>query len=117
MAAPITAIVGTDMAFYGRLPKLFPHTDARSWFAGNDKLIAQTAFRKFDAARWLSDSPPPARPGHGRDVRIRQQDRHGVFFAGGAVKSNFLIKPDYGDASQLFPRSPHFSFDEAVWIV
>ena len=45
MAAPVTAIVGMDMAFYEHLPKLFPHADARSWFAGNDQAIADTAFR------------------------------------------------------------------------
>ena len=45
MAAPVTVIVGMDMAFYEHLPKLFPHADARSWFAGNDKAIADTAFR------------------------------------------------------------------------
>jgi 3-hydroxypropanoate dehydrogenase len=45
MAAPVTVIVGMDMAFYGYLPKLFPHTDARSWFAGNEAAIDATAFR------------------------------------------------------------------------
>ncbi|MEQ9575893.1 MAG: malonic semialdehyde reductase, partial [Rhodospirillales bacterium] len=45
MAAPVTAIIGQDMEFYEKLPQLFPHTDAKSWFAGNDDLIAATAFR------------------------------------------------------------------------
>jgi 3-hydroxypropanoate dehydrogenase len=31
--------------FYENLPELFPHTDARSWFVGNDALIEKTAFR------------------------------------------------------------------------
>ena len=34
MQAPATAIIGQDMAFYDKLPELFPHEDARSWFAG-----------------------------------------------------------------------------------
>ena len=34
-AAPVTAIIGMDMAFYEQLPTLFPHADARSWFVGN----------------------------------------------------------------------------------
>ena len=37
MAAPVTVIVGHDLAFYDKLPVLFPHTDARSWFAGSDE--------------------------------------------------------------------------------
>src|SRR6516225_1790722 len=45
MAAPVTAIVATDHAFYEKLPQLFPHADARSWFAGNQPLIDVTAFR------------------------------------------------------------------------
>ena len=45
MAAPATAIIGYDMEFYEHLTKLFPHTDARSWFAGDDELIQTTAFR------------------------------------------------------------------------
>ena len=43
--APVTAIIGMDMAFYEQLPKLFPHADARSWFAGNQPVIEATAFR------------------------------------------------------------------------
>ena len=45
MAAPVTAIIGHDMEFYEKLPQLFPHTDARAWFVGNDDLIETTAFR------------------------------------------------------------------------
>ena len=45
MAAPVTVIVGYDTRFYEKLPQLFPHTDARSWFAGNPVLIQTTAFR------------------------------------------------------------------------
>lgn len=43
--APICAIVGYDLEFYEQLPKLFPHTDARSWFVGQDERIKVTAFR------------------------------------------------------------------------
>ena len=45
MSAPVCAIIGMDMEFYEELPKLFPHTDAKSWFVGNDKFIESTAFR------------------------------------------------------------------------
>jgi hypothetical protein len=39
------------------------------------------------------------------------------FFAGTAVKSNFLINIGYGDPAKLFPRSPRLSFDEIARIV
>ena len=118
LAAPVTAIVGTDYAFYEHLPKLFPHADARSWFAGNQALIDITAFRNGTlqgaylilAARSLGlDCGPMS----GFDnARV-----DAAFFSGTTVKSNFLINIGYGDASRdLFPRSPRFAFDEACSI-
>jgi 3-hydroxypropanoate dehydrogenase len=118
MAAPVTVIVAMDMAFYEHLPKLFPHADARSWFVGNERLIADTAFRNSTlqggylilAARALGlDTGPMS----GFD----QAKVDEAFFAGTTVKSNFLINLGYGDPSKLFARSPRFSFDEAARIV
>jgi 3-hydroxypropanoate dehydrogenase len=117
MAAPVTAIIGMDMAFYEHLPKLFPHADARSWFAGNDKAIADTAFRNSTlqggylilAARALGLD---AGPMSGFDAARVDE----AFFAGTTVKSNFLINLGYGDPAKLFARSPRFSFDEAARI-
>ena len=45
-SAPIAGVIGTDLRFYDRLSELAPHTDARSWFVGDDKVICDTAFRK-----------------------------------------------------------------------
>lgn len=45
MQAPVCAIIGYDMEFYEHLPKLFPHTDAKSWFTGKPEKIKETAFR------------------------------------------------------------------------
>jgi len=118
MAAPVTVIVGMDLAFYEHLPKLFPHADARSWFAGNDKAISDTAFRNSTlqggylilAARALGlDTGAMS----GFDAAKVDE----TFFAGTSVKSNFLINLGYGDASKLFQRSPRFTFDEAARIV
>lgn len=117
MASPVTVIIGMDMAFYEDLPTLFPHADARSWFAGNDKAIADTAFRNSTlqggylilAARALGLD---AGPMSGFDA-IKVDE---AFFAGTTVKSNFLINLGYGDPAKLFARSPRFSFDEAARI-
>ncbi|MBB5413551.1 MULTISPECIES: malonic semialdehyde reductase [unclassified Paraburkholderia] len=118
MAAPVTVIVAMDIAFYEYLPKLFPHADARSWFVGNERLIADTAFRNSTlqggylilAARALGlDTGPMS----GFD----QAKVDEAFFAGTTLKSNFLINLGHGDPSKLFARSPRFSFDEAARIV
>ena len=45
MKAPVCAIIGYDLDFHHHLPKLFPHTNARSWFEGKDAKIFETAFR------------------------------------------------------------------------
>ena len=42
-SAPVTAIIAFDRNFHDQLPKLFPHADARSWYAGNDEKIARDA--------------------------------------------------------------------------
>ncbi len=115
MSAPVTAILATDYAFYEKLPQLFPHADAKSWFVGNQTLIDTTAFRNSSlqgaylmlAARSVGlDCGPMS----GFDnAKIDE-----LFFAGTTIKSNFLINLGYGDAAALFPRSPRLSFDEAA---
>jgi 3-hydroxypropanoate dehydrogenase len=118
MAAPVTVIVARDMAFHEHLPKLFPHVDARSWFAGNDKVIADTAFRNATlqggylimAARALGLDT-------GAMSGFDAAKVDAAFFAGTTVKANFLVNLGYGDPSKLFARSPRFTFDEAAQIV
>ncbi len=110
--APVTAIIGMDMEFYELLPELFPHADAKSWFAGNEKMIETTAFRNSTlqgaylmiAARTLGiDSG--AMSGFNNDAVDAE------FFAGTSVKSNFLCTLGYGDASTIFERSPRPAFE------
>lgn len=117
-AAPVTVIIGMDLAFYEKLPQLFPHTDARSWFAGNQALIDATAFRNSSlqgaylmlAARALGlDCGPMS----GFDA----EKINAAFFAGTEVKVNFVCSIGYGVAEKLFPRSPRLPFDDACKIV
>ena len=118
MKAPVCAIIGYDLDFYEHLPKLFPHTDARSWFAGKPKKIEETAFRNGTLqgaylilgarALGLDTGPMSGFDNEGVDAE---------FFAGTNIKSNFLCSLGYGDASVLFPRSPRFAFDEMAKII
>jgi 3-hydroxypropanoate dehydrogenase len=118
MKAPVCAIIGYDLDFYRHLPKLFPHTDAKSWFEGNDEKILDTAFRNGTlqgaylllAARAVGlDCGPMS----GFDNAAVDRE----FFAGTNVKSNFLCNLGHGDASVLFPRSPRLDFDEMAKII
>ncbi len=118
MAAPATAIIGYDMTFYERLPELFPHTDARSWFVGNDDLITETAFRNGSlqgaylimAARSLGLDCGPMSGFDNDKVDA-------AFFAETDVKSNFLCNLGYGKPDNLHPRSPRLAFDQACSVL
>lgn len=114
MAAPVCAIIAQDMEFYEQLPKLFPQTDARSWFVGKPDYINSTAFRNASlqgayfiiAARALGlDCGPMS----GFDNAKLDE----AFFAGTSWKSNFLINLGYGKAGSYYPRNPRLSFEEA----
>lgn len=117
--APVTCIVGMDLEFYEKLPQLFPHDQsARSWFAGNDALIRETALRNSSlqgaylilAARSLGlDCGPMS----GFD----KAKVDAAFFAGTAVETNFLVALGHGSTDRLFPRSPRLAFEEACEIL
>ena len=112
--APVTVIVGMDLDFHEQLPKLFPHTDARSWFVGKDALRAESAMRNSSlqggylivAARALGlDCGPMS----GFDpAKI-----DAAFWAGTRVKTNFICSLGRGDPSKVFQRNPRLSFEEA----
>ena len=118
MAAPVTVIVGHDEDFHEKLPYLFPHTDAKSWFEGPREGRSVAAFRNGSlqgaylilAARALGlDTGPMS----GFNNAMVDE----LFFAGTAIKSNFLVNLGHGDPAKLFPRSPRLAFDEAARIV
>lgn len=116
--APVTAIIGFDVKFYDKLPKLFPHADARSWFTDDPEMADATARRSsalqgaylIIAARALGlDCGPMS----GFDLARVDQE----FFPDGQIKTNFLCNLGYGDPTGLHPRSPRLDFDEACKIV
>lgn len=112
MTAPVTVIVAHDMAFYDRLPQLFPHADARSWFTGSPELVKETAFRNSSlqagylilAARSLGLD---AGPMSGFDPSKVNE----AFFADSSWQVNMLINLGYGDNEKLHPRLPRLRFE------
>jgi 3-hydroxypropanoate dehydrogenase len=118
LAAPITVIVAWDREFYEALPRTFPHTDARSWFAGQPALIEMTALRNSSlqgayfiiAARALGWDTGPMSGFDNAKVDAE-------FFADGRWRSNFLINLGRGDPSKLFARNPRLEFDEACRVL
>jgi 3-hydroxypropanoate dehydrogenase len=116
--APVTVIVAWDTEFYEKLPKLLPQKDMRSYFAGNQALAEETAFRNSSlqggyfilAARAVGlDCGPMS----GFDkAKVNAE-----FFPDGKWEVNFLCNLGYGDHSQLFPRNPRLEFDEACKVL
>jgi 3-hydroxypropanoate dehydrogenase len=118
LKAPVTAIIGYDTEFYENLPRLFPHTDARAWFAGKPELIAATAFRNgtlqgaylIMAARALGLDCGPMSGFDNASVDA-------AFFPEGRIRSNFLCSLGYGDPVGVRPRNPRLAFAEACKII
>ena len=118
MTAPVCAIIAWDPAFYDKLPELFPHTDARPWFTGSEKMAHDTAFRNGTlmggylmlAARALGLDVGPM---SGFDVDMVETE----FLKELGWKANFLCNIGYGDQSNVFGRLPRLAFEDACAIV
>jgi 3-hydroxypropanoate dehydrogenase len=119
MTAPVVAIIGYDTKFYDRMSYLFPHApDARSWFTASEAYAHETAFRNASlqgayliiAARALGLDTGPL---SGFDAERVDAE----FFAGTAVKTNFLCNLGYGDSSKVFGRLPRLAFDDVCQVL
>lgn len=116
MAAPVTAIVATDLEFYNELPRTFPDRGemlkgvfrgmepvARRAAAWDNALLQMAYF--IIAVRSLGlDAGPMA--GFERSLVDAE------FFPDGRRVSQYLINIGYGDDTQVFPRLPRFNVDE-----
>jgi 3-hydroxypropanoate dehydrogenase len=113
-SAPVTVVIGMDMAFYEQLPLLYPQADARSWFAGKPEVIAREALRSSSlqaayliiAARTLGLD---AAPMGGIDAAKMDAE----FFAGTTVKSHMVCCLGHADVARQRPRNPRLTFEQA----
>ena len=114
LAAPVIVIIGYDLDFPAQLPQLFPHTDAKRFFAGKPEHTETTAFRNstLQGAYLLI-----AARAMGLDCGPMSGFDHGIidaeFFADTSIKSNFICAMGRGDSSKLFQRHPRLSFSQA----
>ena len=116
MSAPVVAIAAYDLDFTEQLPKLFPHMDARPWYA--DPEVRQVnAFRNgsLQAAYLIVAARAvglDAGPMSGFNNALVDE----AFFAGTRIKSNMLVNLGYGDPAGVRERLPRQSFEEACRI-
>jgi len=118
MTAPVTVIVATDPLFYDKLPFLFPHADARSWFAGNAAFADASAHRNGTLqGAYLIMAARAVGLDTGAMSGFDNSKVDELFLAEKGWKSNFLVNLGYGDPAGLFPRSPRLPFEEACTII
>lgn len=121
MAAPVCAIIATDMRFYEYAPRLFPvNPKFGELFTqpGKEEFTKTHAFRNATlegayfilAARALGLDAGPMSGFDNAKVDAE-------FFPDGRWQSNFLCNLGYGDLSKLHPRLPRLDFEEACKIV
>ncbi|MXP10049.1 malonic semialdehyde reductase [Pseudoblastomonas halimionae] len=112
--APVCVIIGYDIDFHEELPWLFPHTDAKSWFEGDEDGRIEGAKRNsalqgaylMIAARALGlDCGPMS----GVDLDgvtkefFADQPRH---------RADWICSIGYGDKDSIFDRSPRPEFEK-----
>lgn len=115
LAAPVTVIIGYDLAFADTMPQLFPaRGEMLRQYYQQPGVNEDTATRNSSlqgaylilAARALGlDSGP-----------MSGFDNAGVdreFFADTRIHSNFICSLGYGEPGTPFPRNPRLSFEEA----
>ena len=118
-ASPVTAIIGYDIDFHEELPWLFPHTDAKSWFEGDEEGRREGAFRNSSlqgaylilAARALGlDCGPMS----GFDDEAVNRE---FFSDAPRHRVNFICSMGYGDPASVYDRSPRPDFDRFHTII
>jgi 3-hydroxypropanoate dehydrogenase len=115
LKAPVTVIVGHDLDFASKLPKLMPHAaEVMQKYFATPGMTEVTAMRNgtlqgaylIVAARALGLDCGP----------MSGFDNAGVdkaFFSGTRIQSNFICSIGYGDPASVFPRNHRLSFEEA----
>lgn len=117
--APVCVIIGYDIDFHEELPWLFPHTDAKSWFEGDEKgrkeggarnSALQGAYLMLAARALGLDCGPMS------GVDLDKVTEH--FFANEPRhRADWICSIGYGDKSTIFDRSPRPDFGKFNTVV
>ena len=112
-SAPVVVIIGYDIDFHEELPWLFPHTDAKSWFEGDEegRIIGaarnsalQGAYLMIAARAIGLDCGPMS------GIDLDKVTQH--FFADSPRhRADWVCAIGYGDKESLFERSPRPDFE------
>jgi len=116
LAAPVTVIIGQDLSFADRLPKLVPDgmiEKMREYFV-RPGMAESTAMRNSSLqAAYLMIAARALGLDCGPMSGFDQEGVDAEFFAGTQVRSNMLCNLGYGKVESLYPRASRLSFEEA----
>ena len=112
--APVVVIIGYDIDFHEELPWLFPHTDAKSWFEGDEdgrkdgakrNSALQGAYLMIAARAQGLDCGPMSGVDLDKvtEAFFADQPRH---------RADWVCAIGYGDETTIFDRSPRPDFDK-----
>lgn len=118
MSAPVTVLIALDLDFYEQMPKLFPHADAKSWYAGKPDVIREVAMRNAVLqGAYLMMAARAVGLDCGPMIGFDKAGVKDAFFAGKNWEAGFMCNLGYGTGDKLFPRLPRFDFDEVCEIL
>jgi 3-hydroxypropanoate dehydrogenase len=117
MAAPVCAIFAFDRHFYELLPRLWPHSDARSWFTGDQiKADAAGAMNATLQAGYFMLAARAKGLGCGPMAGFDKGRVDAAFFPDGRWSTIFLCNLGFGDPAEQRQRNPRLTFAEACQI-
>lgn len=118
LTAPALAILSYDTEFYEKLPYLFPHTDAKSWYEGKpDKITSSGSMNATLQGGYFILATRSIGLDCGPMSGFNNATLDEEFFPDGKTKSLFICGIGYGDHSMVHPRSPRLSFEESCDII
>ncbi len=116
LAAPVTAIVAWDTAFYSKLPQLVPNrpgADARIAALPEERREATARNGAWLQAGYLILAARSLGLDCGPMGGFQPALVNEAFFPGDTARAVLLVNLGYGDTSRLTPRAPRLAFDEA----
>ena len=121
LSAPVVAILAYDNKFYDLLPEIFAHRpEARDYYAGPEKAVhAETAALRNSSiqATYFMLAARAIGLDCGPISGFKNAVVDAEFFAGTAMKSNFLCCLGKGDPTKVYDRLPRLAFDRVCQII
>lgn len=116
LAAPVTVIVGQDLAFAEALPKLAPPERVeklQNYFAQTGVAESSAILNSSLQAAYLMIAARALGLDCGPMSGFSHEGVDAAFFGGTKIRSNLICCLGYGKPGGFYPRGPRLTFDDA----